>query len=155
MSEDCRKNKNLMNWCYQNLCVLRFCVKKTWKVVAVLRFLHGRSVPFCVFCCEFDARLAFFVFSGESFLLPVLCLFSTSGLNEFYSDFSWGVIFLAHGFWEGAVYRFTISIPETYPSDFPVVTFTQPVYNPYIDPETSTRLLIVFKIDLVLRHSRP
>jgi len=48
-----------------------------------------------------------------------------------------GVIFLAHGFWEGAVYRFTISIPETYPSDFPVVTFTQPVYNPYIDPETN------------------
>jgi len=46
-----------------------------------------------------------------------------------------GVFFVRHGPYEGAVFRFHIYIPKTFPkSDIPTIAFTPIIFHPKVDP---------------------
>lgn len=47
-----------------------------------------------------------------------------------------GVIFLRASFYRGAVFKFTISIPDQYPKVLPKVVFKSDVFNPLVDPKS-------------------
>lgn len=48
-----------------------------------------------------------------------------------------GVIFIRQGFYQNAVFRFSLRIPENYPcGDCPRVFFEFPVFHPIVDPKT-------------------
>jgi len=48
-----------------------------------------------------------------------------------------GVVFIRQGTYQDGVFRFTLDIPHNYPDgDCPAVTFTPPVFHPFIDAGT-------------------
>ncbi|XP_066933995.1 protein AKTIP homolog [Clytia hemisphaerica] len=48
-----------------------------------------------------------------------------------------GVVFIRQGVYQNGVFRFTMTIPPTYPDgDCPSLVFTPPVFHPFIDPTT-------------------
>ncbi|ORY39732.1 ubiquitin-conjugating enzyme/RWD-like protein [Leucosporidium creatinivorum] len=52
--------------------------------------------------------------------------------------FTWhGVIFLHKGYYAGAVLKFTLSIPSSYPSSPPTLSVQTPCFHPLIDPATT------------------
>lgn len=49
----------------------------------------------------------------------------------------YGVIFLHKGYYAGAVLRFTLAIPPSYPSSPPTLSVQTPCFHPLIDPATT------------------
>ncbi|GAA5891743.1 hypothetical protein JCM8208_002870 [Rhodotorula glutinis] len=47
-----------------------------------------------------------------------------------------GVLFLHRGYYAGAVLHLTLSLPSSYPSSPPVVTFDSPIFHPLVDPSS-------------------
>ncbi|GAB0090197.1 Protein crossbronx [Sergentomyia squamirostris] len=49
----------------------------------------------------------------------------------------YGVIFVRNGVYREGIFRFSITLPDTFPADrkTPVITFTSEVYHPFICPE--------------------
>ncbi|EGG06041.1 uncharacterized protein MELLADRAFT_36398 [Melampsora larici-populina 98AG31] len=47
-----------------------------------------------------------------------------------------GVLFIHRGYYAGAIYRFVLEIPTSYPSSPPVVRFTTECFHPLVDPQT-------------------
>ncbi|KAG7311557.1 hypothetical protein JYU34_002604 [Plutella xylostella] len=57
-------------------------------------------------------------------------------IPSYENSFTWfGVIFVRSGLYEGAVFRFTLTLPDKFPDteEVPVVKFSSPVYHPAID----------------------
>jgi len=59
-------------------------------------------------------------------------------IPSFFNPLIWfGVIFIRQGTYEDGVFRFTLDIPNNYPDgDCPTITFTPPVYHPFIDAKS-------------------
>ncbi|CEQ38636.1 SPOSA6832_00073 [Sporobolomyces salmonicolor] len=65
--------------------------------------------------------------------------------------FRWsGVLFIHQGYYASSVLHFTLSIPASYPSKPPSVTFDSPVFHPLVDP-VSGRM----RLDARFPHWRP
>ncbi|KAH9812134.1 ubiquitin-conjugating enzyme/RWD-like protein [Melampsora americana] len=47
-----------------------------------------------------------------------------------------GVLFIHRGYYAGAIYRFVLEIPKSYPSAPPVVRFTTECFHPLVDQST-------------------
>lgn len=47
-----------------------------------------------------------------------------------------GVLFLHRGYYQHAIFRFTISLPTTYPLQPPLITFNLPLFHPLVNPTT-------------------
>ncbi|GAA5999994.1 uncharacterized protein JCM10292_003572 [Rhodotorula paludigena] len=53
------------------------------------------------------------------------------------TDLRWsGVLFLHRGYYQGAILHFTLSIPPSYPSTAPTITFDSPIFHPLVDPSS-------------------
>ncbi|XP_013188907.2 AKT-interacting protein isoform X2 [Amyelois transitella] len=59
-------------------------------------------------------------------------------IPSYENSFEWfGVIFVRAGYYEGGVFRFTITLPEKFPDEsVPVVTFSSNLYHPAVNPNT-------------------
>ncbi|GAA5826077.1 hypothetical protein JCM3770_000978 [Rhodotorula araucariae] len=47
-----------------------------------------------------------------------------------------GVLFLHRGYFAGAILHFTLTLPSSYPSSPPQITFDSPIFHPLIDPSS-------------------
>ncbi|KAG0145533.1 hypothetical protein CROQUDRAFT_93652 [Cronartium quercuum f. sp. fusiforme G11] len=47
-----------------------------------------------------------------------------------------GVLFIHRGYYAGAIYRFIIDIPITYPNESPKIRFKTDCFHPLVDPNT-------------------
>lgn len=65
-----------------------------------------------------------------------------------------GVIFVRRGLYRDGVFRFTMDLPQMYNDEgtHPVITFTPPIFNPLVDPETG---ILDLTVDESLREWQP
>jgi ubiquitin-protein ligase len=65
-----------------------------------------------------------------------------------------GVIFVRRGLYRDGVFRFTMSLPQMYNDEgtHPIITFTPPVFNPLVDPNTG---ILDLTVDESLREWQP
>jgi len=47
-----------------------------------------------------------------------------------------GIVFVREGWFQGALFRFVLTLPTEYPSCPPLLRFTSTVYHPLVDPNT-------------------
>ncbi|CEM27188.1 unnamed protein product [Vitrella brassicaformis CCMP3155] len=48
----------------------------------------------------------------------------------------YGVLFAHAGPYKGGAFQFNVEIPDGYPEEAPVFTFTPPIFHPFVDPHT-------------------
>lgn len=75
---------------------------------------------------------------SEYQLLQKQCLSGVYVIPSAGSPLKWfGVIFIRQGLYQGAVFRFTLYVPDNYPDcDCPILVFDPPIFNPLINVET-------------------
>lgn len=62
---------------------------------------------------------------------------ATTGAEPTIAPIGWsGVLFLHRGYYQGAILHFTLSIPPSYPSTAPTITFDSPIFHPLVDPSS-------------------
>ncbi|KAI5641504.1 ubiquitin-conjugating enzyme domain-containing protein [Phthorimaea operculella] len=91
-----------------------------------------------------EIRELYSMFHQEYIIMAEYRMLQTENLQGIYvipsyeNSFLWfGVIFVRAGFYEGGVFRFTLTLPENFPDDeVPVLTFTSHLYHPAVDPNT-------------------
>ncbi|XP_044743108.1 protein crossbronx homolog isoform X1 [Chrysoperla carnea] len=84
------------------------------------------------------------IFQQEYIILAEYKMLQTENIQGIYvipsykSSFLWfGVIFVRSGIYEDGIFRFTITLPDTFPdSGFPRVDFQSKVFHPLINNET-------------------
>ncbi|GLV38832.1 pendolino [Carabus blaptoides fortunei] len=88
-----------------------------------------------------EAQKIYKIFHQEYIILAEYKMLQSENIRGIYvipsreSSLLWfGVIFVRSGFYNEAVFRFNISLPDTFPDcDHPKVTFTSDIFHPVID----------------------
>ncbi|CAB3249960.1 unnamed protein product [Arctia plantaginis] len=84
------------------------------------------------------------MYHQECIIMAEYRMLQTENLQGIYvipsyeNSFLWfGVIFVRSDYYEGGVFRFTLTLPENFPDEeVPVLKFTSHLYHPAVDPNT-------------------
>ncbi|XP_053608557.1 protein crossbronx homolog [Plodia interpunctella] len=91
-----------------------------------------------------EIRELYSMFHQEYIIMAEYRMLQTENLQGIYvipsyeNSFVWfGVIFVRAGYYEGGVFRFTLTLPENFPDvNVPVVNFSSNLYHPAVDSNT-------------------
>ncbi|XP_047987331.1 AKT-interacting protein [Leguminivora glycinivorella] len=91
-----------------------------------------------------EIRELYSMFHQEYIIMAEYRMLQTENLEGIYvipsyeNSFQWfGVVFVRAGFYEGGVFRFTLTLPDKFPNEeVPVLAFTSHLYHPAVDANT-------------------